>query len=324
MSDHQTYTPELRMRAVRMVADVASEYRTEDEAIDAVATILGIDNPKTLRKWIDKERHSPNQEGNRSARWQLFGAIWKHPVVSGIVVAVVGGLTLLYSQNLLGVKRMAPHLQVDSIALAPARLGGSSSTQLLPFKIDVKLLNTGSQLAVINSAKIVIQKFAVLPICASQGDLMTTGTYVSNMPTNPSPGQVVNIRVSQVVPSNGADRFDLLLHLRPLPGQHARANVYMYRLHIFLTYNVSTNPIDAGEVLAVLPFTPDAGEYYWTQYYERHPQIVRNTVYPGGLSQYKKCVLRNTYALHSILLLPAMRTPQIAAIKPQLAYSGVP
>lgn len=46
------YPPELRERAVRMVAEVQADYPSEWAAIGAVAQKLGIGSSETLRKWI--------------------------------------------------------------------------------------------------------------------------------------------------------------------------------------------------------------------------------------------------------------------------------
>ena len=46
------YPPELRERAVRMVAEVKADYPSEWAAIGAVAQKLGIGSSETLRKWI--------------------------------------------------------------------------------------------------------------------------------------------------------------------------------------------------------------------------------------------------------------------------------
>lgn len=46
------YPPELRERAIRMVAEVRPEYPAEWPAIEAVASRLGIGSAETLRKWI--------------------------------------------------------------------------------------------------------------------------------------------------------------------------------------------------------------------------------------------------------------------------------
>jgi transposase len=45
------YPPELRERAVRMVAEVRADYPSEWAAIGAVAQRLGIGSTETLRKW---------------------------------------------------------------------------------------------------------------------------------------------------------------------------------------------------------------------------------------------------------------------------------
>ena len=46
------YPPELRERAVRMVAQVRPEYPSDWPAICAVAAKLGIGTAETLRKWV--------------------------------------------------------------------------------------------------------------------------------------------------------------------------------------------------------------------------------------------------------------------------------
>jgi len=46
------YPPELRERAVRMVAEVRPEYPSDWPAIVAVAQRLGIGSAETLRKWV--------------------------------------------------------------------------------------------------------------------------------------------------------------------------------------------------------------------------------------------------------------------------------
>ena len=47
-----SYPPELRERAVRMVAEVRPEYPSDWPAIRAVATKLGIGSAEALRKWV--------------------------------------------------------------------------------------------------------------------------------------------------------------------------------------------------------------------------------------------------------------------------------
>jgi transposase len=48
----KNYPPELRERAVRMVAEVKADYPSEWAAIAGVAQKLGIGSTETLRKWV--------------------------------------------------------------------------------------------------------------------------------------------------------------------------------------------------------------------------------------------------------------------------------
>jgi transposase len=52
MARPSSYPLELRQRAVRMVAESKVDYGSEFEAIQAVATKLGIGSAETLRKWV--------------------------------------------------------------------------------------------------------------------------------------------------------------------------------------------------------------------------------------------------------------------------------
>jgi transposase len=63
MSRRSPYPPELRRRAVAMVAEVRGEYDTEFAAITAVARRLGVGSAETLRKWV---RQAEVDAGRRS------------------------------------------------------------------------------------------------------------------------------------------------------------------------------------------------------------------------------------------------------------------
>ncbi len=52
MGRRSKYPDELRERAVRMVAEVRPRYPSQWAAITAVAGMLGIGTPETLRTWI--------------------------------------------------------------------------------------------------------------------------------------------------------------------------------------------------------------------------------------------------------------------------------
>lgn len=46
------YPPELRERAVRMVAEVSDQHDSEWAAIGEVARLLGVGTAETVRKWV--------------------------------------------------------------------------------------------------------------------------------------------------------------------------------------------------------------------------------------------------------------------------------
>jgi transposase len=52
MSRPSSYPPEVRERAVRLVAETKGDYPSEFAAIQSVAHKLGIGAPETLRKWV--------------------------------------------------------------------------------------------------------------------------------------------------------------------------------------------------------------------------------------------------------------------------------
>ncbi len=55
------YPDELRERAVRMVAEVRPQYPSQWAAITAVAGMLGIGTPETLRTWVRRSEVDTGQ-----------------------------------------------------------------------------------------------------------------------------------------------------------------------------------------------------------------------------------------------------------------------
>jgi hypothetical protein len=325
------YTPEFRQRAVKMVADVRSSFESDQDAVNAVAGVLGIDNPGMLREWL---RHHQGDTTSSSATTWLRGlkgfATRSHAIVIGVAVTVLGGLALAYSLQVSGVGQSAPvgsvpHLEVDQVALAygsvpratAANPYGAPWPPIPPsFEIDVRLLNTGTQIAAINSARLVMQQFASLPECMAQGGFAPSGSYSASLPDRASPGRIIDIPVSQLVPAGGADRFDLLLRSQ-LPG-NALADLYLYRFHLYLSYNKG-DQLDLGETVISFPSPPAVGQYFWSQTVLTNPGLHEELVQLGGAAV-EKCDISNSRTLHSILSLPGARPTELSAIPPQLAY----
>jgi len=51
-SASRRYPPELRERAVRMVAEIRSDHESEWAAIGKVAQLLGVTSAETVRQWV--------------------------------------------------------------------------------------------------------------------------------------------------------------------------------------------------------------------------------------------------------------------------------
>ena len=246
------------------------------------------------------------------------------------MVTVLGGLGLAYSQQIFGIGRptptdSAPHLKVDQVTLtyggfpratAANPYGGPWPPIPNPFEIDIRLLNTGAQVAAINSARLVMQQFASLPECMAQGGFAPSGSYSANLPDHATPGRTIDIPVSQLVPANGADRFDLLLRSQ-LPG-NALADLYLYRFHLYLSYNAG-DQLDLGEIIIGFPSAPAVGSYYWSETVLTNPSLYADLIQLGRAG-IEKCDIQNSHTLHSILSLPGARPAELAAIPAQLAY----
>ena len=78
MSDGSSkrYPPELRERAVRMVAEISDQEKSEWTAITEVAGLLGVGTAETVRRWVRHcgllahRRSPPRRHGQRHRRQQ--------------------------------------------------------------------------------------------------------------------------------------------------------------------------------------------------------------------------------------------------------------
>ena len=61
MKKQPKYSPEVIERAVRMVSEAASEYRSQWAAIEAIAAKIGC-TPETLRRWVRQQERDKDRK----------------------------------------------------------------------------------------------------------------------------------------------------------------------------------------------------------------------------------------------------------------------
>ncbi len=68
---HKRYPPELKERAVRMVAENVGEHASEWAAMTRVSELLGVGTPETVRKWVRQAQVDAGARPGSRARSRL-------------------------------------------------------------------------------------------------------------------------------------------------------------------------------------------------------------------------------------------------------------
>jgi hypothetical protein len=202
------------------------------------------------------------------------------------------------------------------VQVQPAnRAYASDGTKSLADKVYFQLRNTGSQLAIIRAVGIRVEYFARIPVCLTQGNLPTTGHYAANLSLHPKLGSVINVPVSQQVPPDSADRFELALRIPPDPDE----SIYLYRLRLSLFYDNLKTPVDAGQVVVSMPYDPTPQQYVWSRTYQADHG--KSMEFMGkGITNISECMISNSKKVRSLLSQPGSRSAGLAGLPSVMAY----
>lgn len=257
----------------------------------------------------ERKRQSEHEESSRS--WL------RHPLTIAVIPVFLGAtLTafLFFLQH--RPHSPSPSIELDSVQVKPPNKAYSSDgTRTLADKVYFQIRNTGNQLAIIRAVSIRMEYFTRIPVCLTQGDLLTTGHYHANLSLHPKLGSVINVPVSQQLAPDSADKFEIALRIPPDPDE----SIYLYRLHLALFYDNLKTPVDAGNVLASLPYDPSTQQYVWSRAYQaEHGKPIE---FMGkAITGISKCMINNARKVRELLSQPGSRSPGLAKLPSIMSY----
>jgi hypothetical protein len=241
---------------------------------------------------------------------------WKW-VNSALVVAVVAAVVSALATHWLNrppaahTTAASPQLQVDSVLVTPQILENGGLPRF-DDEVYFSLRNIGDQLAIITGVKLQVQQFAQVNECFSAGSLATTGWSSVNLPTDPAPGTVATVPVSQQMAPDTADKFEVSLHV----PKWARG-LQVYRFHVWVLYDQQV-PLNAGYLVVSLPEEPQDGGYFWSRSLQANPDYLKP--FASNVKVLSQCLINNSDSLHAIVSLSGARSAQMADLPALLAY----
>ncbi|HEX3241282.1 MAG TPA: hypothetical protein VHR18_14235 [Solirubrobacterales bacterium] len=127
--------------------------------------------------------------------------------------------------------------------------------------LEITLHNTGGKRAVIDGARVTVQRIFELRRCASQDDLPLTNTYGMSLPAEARAGQAFETPLHQQVGPDEADRFAIGFHTRP-PAD-SPSSIFLFQIDIALRNDGPRPVLPIGTAVVALPELPLVGEYFW-------------------------------------------------------------
>jgi len=169
-------------------------------------------------------------------------------------------MLLVQNRTPLGTTPKTARLEVvDLVVTGGQQQEWLSDPPSVPEAIDVTLRNVGDTTSVIKRALFTVRAFGRVRVCEAGGAMEPTKQYDLMLPPAPKIGQSIELKVSQQLAPDEADRFTFSLGVR---DWQLGDGAYLYQLDVFLAYDTAAQPLRAGTVLVAVPFTPQAMDFW--------------------------------------------------------------
>ena len=277
-------------------------------------------NDRKMSEWKTTRSEGKEESGAGSKRPLSHLVAWA-TIVSAVVAVAVAANDFLSSESEDG----APSSSV-SPRLRPAGLNVINSDASQKPTLDVLLHNEGGQRSIISGAKFEVLGVDALPYCFTQGDLPVSGRYGAQLSTDSKEGDAVEVQLHQQLAADAADRFQVSLSLE---GE-AKGSLYLFELGVSVLHDGKQDPTPVGRALVSLPQVPFGSVYYlaedtigylrqYTRTYIEYDDGPTGELWAEPLA----CWLKNAKAIRAGLAGPAERSPEMAAVGPEIITASL-
>ena len=129
MARPSPYPPELRRRAVRMVAEVRPDYPSEWSAMKAVAAKLGVTSTETVRSWVRRAEVDAGDEDPEGGGGFLRG---RARPATQVLIAFIDAFRKVY-----GVEPICRVLSAHGTKIAPSTYYAAKSRPASPRAVSL-------------------------------------------------------------------------------------------------------------------------------------------------------------------------------------------
>jgi hypothetical protein len=120
--------------------------------------------------------------------------------------------------------------------------------------LDIRLRNVGPHVSALTAVTLTVRTFGILDVCEAGGFSSPTASYPVAMPVPAEPGTVVTAPISQDLPANTADNFQLLIGVAPIPATISPARAYfVYLVDVAVIHDGDATPLPAGSAVLMVP-----------------------------------------------------------------------